>query len=155
MKNKYFFDTGIIYLWDGYPYLVYYFLNWCRTWEKFRLWYSSFQHWLPWLAQIVSVPHVAELFPQKQQQSCSIIHSLRESQQQELSRFLNPPSIETTLPSEDASAINQDNSSQPEVSHFHTDTLWSLCKQSERSPVSSLKLSILFDMLHTSTFTWR
>ncbi|KAK7882358.1 hypothetical protein WMY93_028532 [Mugilogobius chulae] len=32
----------------------------------------------------------------KQQQSCSIIHSLRESQQQELSRFLNPPSIETT-----------------------------------------------------------
>ncbi|KAJ8256072.1 hypothetical protein COCON_G00199360 [Conger conger] len=45
---------------------------------------------------------------------CSIIHSLRESQQQELSRFLNPPSIETTLPSEDANAHNQDNPSQPE-----------------------------------------
>ncbi|POI33260.1 hypothetical protein CIB84_002988 [Bambusicola thoracicus] len=52
----------------------------------------------------------------KQQQSCSIIHSLRESQQQELSRFLNPPSIETTQPSEDMNAINQDNSAQPETS---------------------------------------
>ncbi|XP_033929966.1 sodium leak channel non-selective protein-like, partial [Melopsittacus undulatus] len=52
----------------------------------------------------------------KQQQSCSIIHSLRESQQQELSRFLNPPSIETTQPSEDMNAINQDNSTQPETS---------------------------------------
>ncbi|KAI1241766.1 hypothetical protein IHE44_0005256 [Lamprotornis superbus] len=53
---------------------------------------------------------------EKQQQSCSIIHSLRESQQQELSRFLNPPSIETTQPSEDMNAINQDNSAQPETS---------------------------------------
>uniref|UniRef100_A0A8C0BYI8 Sodium leak channel, non-selective n=1 Tax=Buteo japonicus TaxID=224669 RepID=A0A8C0BYI8_9AVES len=52
----------------------------------------------------------------KQQQSCSIIHSLRESQQQELSRFLNPPSIETTQPSEDMNAVNQDNSAQPETS---------------------------------------
>ncbi|XP_028446813.1 sodium leak channel NALCN isoform X3 [Perca flavescens] len=52
----------------------------------------------------------------KQQQSCSIIHSLRESQQQELSRFLNPPSIETTLPSEDHNANNPDNPSQPEMS---------------------------------------
>ncbi|XP_060129352.1 LOW QUALITY PROTEIN: sodium leak channel NALCN [Zootoca vivipara] len=52
----------------------------------------------------------------KQQQSCSIIHSLRESQQQELSRFLNPPSIETTQPSEDMNANNQDNSTQPETS---------------------------------------
>uniref|UniRef100_A0AAZ3QX91 Sodium leak channel NALCN n=1 Tax=Oncorhynchus tshawytscha TaxID=74940 RepID=A0AAZ3QX91_ONCTS len=51
----------------------------------------------------------------KQQQSCSIIHSLRESQQQELSRFLNPPSIQTTLPSEDINA-NQDHSTQPELS---------------------------------------
>ncbi|XP_057708346.1 sodium leak channel non-selective protein isoform X2 [Corythoichthys intestinalis] len=51
----------------------------------------------------------------KQQQSCSIIHSLRESQQQELSRFLNPPSIETTVPSEDHNANNPDNS-QPEMS---------------------------------------
>ncbi|KAJ8012504.1 hypothetical protein DPEC_G00043510 [Dallia pectoralis] len=50
----------------------------------------------------------------KQQQSCSIIHSLRESQQQELSRFLNPPSIQTTLPSDDHA--NQDNPSQPELS---------------------------------------
>eukprot|EP00063_Salmo_salar_P044431 XP_014019266.1 PREDICTED: sodium leak channel non-selective protein isoform X3 [Salmo salar] len=50
----------------------------------------------------------------KQQQSCSIIHSLRESQQQELSRFLNPPSIQTTLPSEDINA-NQDHSTQPEL----------------------------------------
>uniref|UniRef100_A0A8C5SHY9 Sodium leak channel NALCN n=1 Tax=Laticauda laticaudata TaxID=8630 RepID=A0A8C5SHY9_LATLA len=52
----------------------------------------------------------------KQQQSCSIIHSLRESQQQELSRFLNPPSIETTQPSEDMNANNQDNNAQPEAS---------------------------------------
>uniref|UniRef100_A0A3Q3A3Q0 Sodium leak channel NALCN n=1 Tax=Kryptolebias marmoratus TaxID=37003 RepID=A0A3Q3A3Q0_KRYMA len=52
----------------------------------------------------------------KQQQSCSIIHSLRESQQQELSRFLNPPSIETTVPSEDHNANNADNPSQPEMS---------------------------------------
>ncbi|XP_019379831.1 PREDICTED: sodium leak channel non-selective protein isoform X2 [Gavialis gangeticus] len=50
----------------------------------------------------------------KQQQSCSIIHSLRESQHQ-LSRFLNPPSIETTQPSEDINANNQDNT-QPETS---------------------------------------
>ncbi|KAI3356427.1 hypothetical protein L3Q82_017640, partial [Scortum barcoo] len=54
--------------------------------------------------------------PQKQQQSCSIIHSLRESQQQELSRFLNPPSIETTVPSEDHNTNNPDNPSQPEMS---------------------------------------
>ncbi|EPY72986.1 voltage gated channel like protein, partial [Camelus ferus] len=52
----------------------------------------------------------------KQQQSCSIIHSLRESQQQELSRFLNPPSIETTQPSEDLNANSQDNNTQPETS---------------------------------------
>nr|XP_014343626.1 PREDICTED: sodium leak channel non-selective protein [Latimeria chalumnae] len=52
----------------------------------------------------------------KQQQSCSIIHSLRESQQQELSRFLNPPSIETTQPSEDMNANSQENSAQPETS---------------------------------------
>uniref|UniRef100_A0A3Q3XCD7 Ion transport domain-containing protein n=1 Tax=Mola mola TaxID=94237 RepID=A0A3Q3XCD7_MOLML len=52
----------------------------------------------------------------KQQQSCSIIHSLRVSQQQELSRFLNPPSIETTVPSEDHNANNPDNPSQPEMS---------------------------------------
>jgi len=52
----------------------------------------------------------------KQQQSCSIIHSLRESQQQELSRFLNPPSIETTQPSEDMNANSQDNNMQPETS---------------------------------------
>ncbi|XP_019910576.1 sodium leak channel non-selective protein isoform X5 [Esox lucius] len=51
----------------------------------------------------------------KQQQSCSIIHSLRESQQQELSRFLNPPSIQTTLPSDDIHA-NQDHPTQPELS---------------------------------------
>nr|DBA33104.1 TPA: hypothetical protein GDO54_000834 [Pyxicephalus adspersus] len=51
----------------------------------------------------------------KQQQSCSIIHSLRESQQQELSRFLNPPSIETTQPSDDMNLNNQDNA-QPETS---------------------------------------
>ncbi|XP_062287489.1 sodium leak channel non-selective protein isoform X3 [Scomber scombrus] len=47
--------------------------------------------------------------------SCSIIHSLRESQQQELSRFLNPPSIETTMPSEDHNTNNPDNPSQPEM----------------------------------------
>ncbi|XP_056895404.1 sodium leak channel non-selective protein isoform X3 [Takifugu flavidus] len=52
----------------------------------------------------------------KQQQWCSIIHSLRVSQQQELSRFLNPPSIETTVPSEDHNANNPDNPSQPEMS---------------------------------------
>ncbi|XP_029442194.1 sodium leak channel non-selective protein-like [Rhinatrema bivittatum] len=52
----------------------------------------------------------------KQQQSCSIIHSLRESQQQELSRFLNPPSIETTQPSEDMNTNNQENNTQPETS---------------------------------------
>ncbi|MBN3307631.1 NALCN protein, partial [Amia calva] len=52
----------------------------------------------------------------KQQQSCSIITSLRESQQQEWSRFLNPPSIETTLPNEDVNANNKDNPSQPETS---------------------------------------
>ncbi|KAG7238814.1 hypothetical protein INR49_030358, partial [Caranx melampygus] len=53
---------------------------------------------------------------EKQQQSCSIIHSLRVSQQQELSRFLNPPSIETTVPSEDHNTNNPDNPSQPEMS---------------------------------------
>lgn len=59
----------------------------------------------------------------KQQQSCSIMHSLRVSQQQELSRFLNPPSIETTLPSEDHNANNPDNPSQPEVKQCgHTNT---------------------------------
>uniref|UniRef100_A0A671U6P0 Sodium leak channel NALCN n=1 Tax=Sparus aurata TaxID=8175 RepID=A0A671U6P0_SPAAU len=52
----------------------------------------------------------------KQQQLCSIIHSLRESQKQELSRFLNPPSIETTVPSEDHNTNNPDNPSQPEMS---------------------------------------
>ncbi|MEQ2283606.1 hypothetical protein AMECASPLE_013142 [Ameca splendens] len=52
----------------------------------------------------------------KQHQSCSIIHSLRESQQQELSSFLNPPSIETTVPSEDHNTNNPDNPSQPEMS---------------------------------------
>lgn len=56
---------------------------------------------------------------QKQHQSCSIIHSLRESQQQELSSFLNPPSIETTVPSEDHNANNPDNPSQPEVKPPH------------------------------------
>ncbi|KAI4903016.1 hypothetical protein NFI96_010056 [Prochilodus magdalenae] len=50
----------------------------------------------------------------KQQQSCSIILSLRESQQQDLRRLLNPPSIETTVPSDDANANNQDNPTQPE-----------------------------------------
>ncbi|KAM9343379.1 sodium leak channel NALCN isoform 3-T3 [Pholidichthys leucotaenia] len=55
------------------------------------------------------------------QQSFSIIHSLRESQQQELSRLLNPPSIETTVPSEDHNANNPDNPSQPEVKpRIHT-----------------------------------
>ncbi|XP_072434162.1 sodium leak channel NALCN isoform X3 [Chiloscyllium punctatum] len=52
----------------------------------------------------------------KQQQSCSIIHSLRESQQQELSRFLIPPSIETTQASEEMLASNQDNEAAPESS---------------------------------------
>lgn len=52
---------------------------------------------------------------QKQQQSCSIILSLRESQQQDLRRLLNPPSIETTVPSEDTNTHNQDNPTQPEV----------------------------------------
>ncbi|XP_073899137.1 sodium leak channel NALCN isoform X4 [Castor canadensis] len=52
----------------------------------------------------------------KQQQSCSIIHSLRESQQQELSRFLNPPSIETTQPSEETNVNSQDHNTQPETS---------------------------------------
>ncbi|XP_067265036.1 sodium leak channel non-selective protein isoform X1 [Chanodichthys erythropterus] len=50
----------------------------------------------------------------KQQQSCSIILSLRESQQQDLRRLLNPPSIETTVPSDDTNAHNQDNPTQPE-----------------------------------------
>lgn len=62
----------------------------------------------------------------KQQQSCSIIDSLRESQQQELSRLLNPPSIETTVPSEDHNANNPDNPSQPEVRRYtpiHAHTL--------------------------------
>ncbi|XP_053184322.1 sodium leak channel non-selective protein isoform X3 [Scomber japonicus] len=52
----------------------------------------------------------------KQQQPSSIINSLRESQQQELSRLLNPPSIETTMPSEDHNTNNPDNPSQPEMS---------------------------------------
>uniref|UniRef100_A0A665VKN6 Sodium leak channel NALCN n=1 Tax=Echeneis naucrates TaxID=173247 RepID=A0A665VKN6_ECHNA len=50
----------------------------------------------------------------KQQQSCSIIHSLRVSQQQDF-RF-NTPSIETTVPSEDHNTNNPDNPSQPEIS---------------------------------------
>ncbi|OWK00911.1 hypothetical protein Celaphus_00016810 [Cervus elaphus hippelaphus] len=50
----------------------------------------------------------------KQQQSCSIIISLKQSQQQELKRILNPPSIETTQPSEDLKTNSQDNSVQPE-----------------------------------------
>lgn len=59
----------------------------------------------------------------QKQQSFSIIHSLRVSQQQELSRLLNPPSIETTLPSEDHNANNPDNPSQPEVNQCgHTNT---------------------------------
>uniref|UniRef100_A0AAY4EE97 Sodium leak channel NALCN n=1 Tax=Denticeps clupeoides TaxID=299321 RepID=A0AAY4EE97_9TELE len=48
----------------------------------------------------------------KQQQSCSIIDSLRDGQQH-LRQFY-PPSIETTLPSEDANANSQANPSQPE-----------------------------------------
>ncbi|KAB0372959.1 hypothetical protein FD755_015712, partial [Muntiacus reevesi] len=52
----------------------------------------------------------------KQQQSCSIIISLKQSQQQELKRILNPPSIETTQPSEDLKTNSQDNSVQPESS---------------------------------------
>uniref|UniRef100_A0A3B4C412 Sodium leak channel NALCN n=1 Tax=Pygocentrus nattereri TaxID=42514 RepID=A0A3B4C412_PYGNA len=56
----------------------------------------------------------------KQQQSCSIILSLRESQQQDLRRLLNPPSIETTVPSDDANANNQDNPTQPENSGLQT-----------------------------------
>uniref|UniRef100_A0A672SP91 Sodium leak channel non-selective protein n=1 Tax=Sinocyclocheilus grahami TaxID=75366 RepID=A0A672SP91_SINGR len=56
----------------------------------------------------------------KQQQSCSIILSLRESQQQDLRRLLNPPSIETTVPSEDTNAHNQDNPTQPESSGLQT-----------------------------------
>lgn len=56
----------------------------------------------------------------KQQQSCSIILSLRESQQQDLRRLLNPPSIETTLPSEDTNNPNQDNPTQPENSGLQT-----------------------------------
>ncbi|XP_067265037.1 sodium leak channel non-selective protein isoform X2 [Chanodichthys erythropterus] len=56
----------------------------------------------------------------KQQQSCSIILSLRESQQQDLRRLLNPPSIETTVPSDDTNAHNQDNPTQPENSGLQT-----------------------------------
>uniref|UniRef100_A0A671QAW2 Sodium leak channel NALCN n=1 Tax=Sinocyclocheilus anshuiensis TaxID=1608454 RepID=A0A671QAW2_9TELE len=56
----------------------------------------------------------------KQQQSCSIILSLRESQQQDLRRLLNPPSIETTIPSEYTNAYNQDNPTQPENSGLQT-----------------------------------
>ncbi|XP_056321444.1 sodium leak channel non-selective protein isoform X2 [Danio aesculapii] len=56
----------------------------------------------------------------KQQQSCSIILSLRESQQQDLRRLLNPPSIETTVPSEDTNTHNQDNPTQPENSGLQT-----------------------------------
>ncbi|XP_041934301.1 sodium leak channel non-selective protein [Alosa sapidissima] len=49
----------------------------------------------------------------KQQQSCSIIDSLRDGQQH-LRQFF-PPSIETTLPSEEVNTNNQDNNpSQPE-----------------------------------------
>ncbi|KAG9349573.1 hypothetical protein JZ751_028021, partial [Albula glossodonta] len=73
---------------------------------------------------------------QKQQQSCSIIHSLRESQQQELSRFLNPPSIETTLPSEDVNAHNQDNPSQPE---------WQSCFSQQISSLQQLLSPTLSD----------
>ncbi|KAK3568739.1 hypothetical protein QTP86_016296 [Hemibagrus guttatus] len=51
---------------------------------------------------------------EKQQQSCSIILSLRESQKQDLRRLLNPPSIETTVPSDEANTNNQDNPTQPE-----------------------------------------
>lgn len=60
------------------------------------------------------------LFPQKQQQSCSIILSLRESQKQDLRRLLNPPSIETTLPSDEANTNNQDNPTQPEVPNLRS-----------------------------------
>ncbi|KAI5106950.1 sodium leak channel non-selective protein precursor, partial [Silurus meridionalis] len=56
----------------------------------------------------------------KQQQSCSIILSLRESQKQDLRRLLNPPSIETTVPSDEANANNQDNPTQPENSGLQT-----------------------------------
>uniref|UniRef100_A0A8B9HLN5 Sodium leak channel, non-selective n=1 Tax=Astyanax mexicanus TaxID=7994 RepID=A0A8B9HLN5_ASTMX len=63
---------------------------------------------------------VAHTVFQKQQQSCSIILSLRESQQQEMRRLLNPPSIETTVPSDDANANNQDNPTQPENSGLQT-----------------------------------
>lgn len=59
-------------------------------------------------------------FPQKQQQSCSIILSLRESQKQDLRRLLNPPSIETTVPSDEANTNNQDNPTQPEVPSLHS-----------------------------------
>lgn len=70
---------------------------------------------------------------QKQQQSCSIIHSLRESQQQELNRFLNPPSIETTVPSEDHNANNPDNPSQPEVKpRIYTTTAYTANTCSQR-----------------------
>lgn len=65
--------------------------------------------------------NVLNLFPQKQQQSCSIILSLRESQKQDLRRLLNPPSIETTLPSDEANTNNQDNPTQPEVTNLHSD----------------------------------
>ncbi|XP_012689441.1 sodium leak channel non-selective protein isoform X2 [Clupea harengus] len=50
----------------------------------------------------------------KQQQSCSIIDSLRDGQQH-LHQFY-PPSIETTLPSEEVNTNSQDNPSQPENS---------------------------------------
>ncbi|KAH0624523.1 hypothetical protein JD844_032093 [Phrynosoma platyrhinos] len=68
-----------------------------------------------WLKKCLKRIRAIEVVEEKQQQSCSIIHSLRESQQQELSRFLNPPSIETTQPSDDMNANNQDNA-QPETS---------------------------------------
>ncbi|XP_048095984.1 sodium leak channel non-selective protein [Alosa alosa] len=55
----------------------------------------------------------------KQQQSCSIIDSLRDGQQH-LRQFF-PPSIETTLPSEEVNTNNQDNNpSQPENSGLQT-----------------------------------
>lgn len=63
---------------------------------------------------------VSVFFPQKQQQSCSIILSLRESQKQDLRRLLNPPSIETTVPSDEANANNQDNPTQPEVPNLYS-----------------------------------
>ncbi|MEJ1280667.1 sodium leak channel non-selective [Cricetulus griseus] len=69
-----------------------------------------------WLKKCLKRIRAHSIFLQKQQQSCSIIHSLRESQQQELSRFLNPPSIETTQPSEDTNANSQDHNTQPETS---------------------------------------